>query len=374
MTDLAQLGLDFGPLQTLIANEEVTEIFVNGPQQVYVERCGTLERVSDVSFADEEQIITFVNSLLLAVDPDCQVSQDRPYADTHFSDGSRLLVTIPPIAISGPNLTIRKFMKDPLTIDDLKRFGSLSAEMAEFIAGCVRARLNLILAGGIGSGKTTLFNIIASFIPVDERIVTVEDEANLQLKNEHVVSLESKLPNWEGQGGVNIKELLWLAARMRPDRILVSEVYGSEAMDVLQLMTRGYNGTLALMSANSPQEALERLEMMVKMGEPNIPIPYVRSLIGSAIDLVVQQLRLEDGSRKVIRISEVVPIKGGYEFNDVFVFHREGRNERGKLVGRFQGYPISANLMQRLEAAGVTPPANVLPAMGEGEASQDIHN
>lgn len=366
MTDLAQFGLDFGPLQPLIADEKVIDIFVNGPRQVYVERGEGLEIETDVAFADEEQIITFANNLLLAVDPNLQVNPEHPYASTHFPDGSRLLVTIPPIAISGPNLTIRKFMKDPLTIDHLIRFGSLSAEMAEFLADCVRARLNLIIAGGTGSGKTTLFNIMASFIPADERIVTVEEGANLQLRNEHVVSLETKLPNREGRGGVNIKELLWLAARMRPDRILVSEVYGSEAMDVLQLMTRGHDGTMALMAANSPQEALERLEMMVKMGEPNIPIPYVRSLIGSAIDLVVQQLRLEDGSRKVIRICEVLSVKGGYEFSDVFVFQREGRNEQGKLIGRSQGYPISANLMQRLEAAGVTPPASVLPAIGEG--------
>ncbi len=353
MAETTLAKIDFGPLQAFVDDTSVHRIMVNGVDQIYVERSGKMEKIEKVqtAFRDNAHIVELINALLAPFD--LQVSADYPYANARFPDGTRLQAFIPPIAVSGPSLTIRKPPVHRLTFEDYLDFGAMSAEMAAFLRAGVEARLNILVSGSVGGGKTTLLNILASAIPAGERIVTVEEEAELRLQQGHVITLESRPPDREGKGEIGVKDLLRMLPRARPDRILIGELGGPEVLDALRLVDKGHNGTLTSISAHSPQEALERLEMMVKMNDPNLPVSYLRSLIGAVVDLIVQQNRLEDGSRKIVRVSEVLTLAGGdYELRDVFVFQRTGV-EKGRVVGLFEGHPVSPGLLQRLKAGGV---------------------
>ncbi len=365
MTNTNQVEIDFGPLSGLMSDDAVSKIMVNSPDQVYIEQEGKLHRV-DVSFKNNDHIIEFINKLLASINANVQISPDRPHASARFSDGSRLQAFVPPIAVSGPSLTISKSLPDLLwTLEHLLTFGSLSQDMADFLQTCVQARLNIIIAGGVNSGKATLFNVIASTIPVEERIVTVEEEAEFRLRHKHVVTLESRPANQEGQGEISVQDLLRLVPRARPDRVLIGELRGPEVLEALRLMDLGYEGMMTLMFADNPQEALERLEMMVKLNDPNLPASYLRALIGSAVNLVVQINQLEDGKRKITRITEVASLRGGdYDLRDVFVFQREGF-EQGKVIGHFESHPVSVSLMRRMEARDITLPPSLVVATGE---------
>lgn len=318
-----------------------------------------------MTFRDNEHIIEVINNLLAFINPNVQVSLDYPHAAARFPDGTRMQAFIPPIAISGPSLTIRKALGVELTLDNYLTWGTVNEEMADFLAACVKARLNIIVTGSVGGGKTTLLQILASVISAEERIVTVEEEAEFRLQHEHVVTLECRPPDREGKGEISIRDLLRMIPRANPNHILIGELNGPEALEALRLMDKGYDGTMTTIFGDSPQEALERLEMMIKLNDPNLPASYLRSLIGSAVDLVVQQNRLEDGRRKVVRVTEVLPVRGGdYDLHDVFVFQREGF-EGGKVVGRFQSYPVGVHLMRRMEALGITLPPSLVVATEE---------
>jgi pilus assembly protein CpaF len=365
-----QPEIDFGPLKGLVQDEDVREIMVNGPHQVYVEERKGKLRKTEVTFRDSQHIIEVINSLLAFINPDVQVSPDYPHADARFPDGTRMQAFIPPITISGPSLTIRKAAAGPtVTLKKLSEdWRTLNEDMADFLKACVKARLNIMVAGSVGSGKTTLLNALTLTIPAEERIVTVEEEAEFRLSQEHVVALESRPPNWEGKGEISVKDLLRMVPRARPDRILIGDLTGPEVLEALRLMDKGYDGTMITISANSPQEALERMEMMVKMSDPNLPVSYLRSLIGSAVDLVVQINRLEDGSRKVVRVTEILPVRGGdYDLHDVFLFLEEGRDKQGRVKGSFQARPVSTRLRRRMEVLGINLPPELVAVAEEEE-------
>ncbi len=363
MTDRTQPSIDFGLLKALVDDDSVRRIMVNGPHDIYVERSGQLEKVP-LSFESNDHLIRVINQILSPLG--CHLDEEAPMAVARLPDGSRLHAIIPPLALNGPTLTIRKLAEYVVTFDNLLAWKSLNEDIADFLKACVEARLNIIVAGGVNSGKTTLVNTIASVIPPGERIVTIEERTEFRLPQEHVVTLESRPPNVEGKGGITVRDLVITCPHMRPDRILIGELSGPEVFEVLRLMDRGYDGTITAVFANSPQEALERIEMMIKMDAPNLPVSYLRSLIGSAVDLIVQQNRLEDGSRRVIRVTEVLPLTGGdYELHDVFVFQREGF-EKGRVVGKFESHPVSLGLMRRMEARRIALPLSLVPAMEEG--------
>ncbi|HXV99448.1 MAG TPA: CpaF family protein, partial [Anaerolineae bacterium] len=282
--------------------------------------------------------------------------------DARLPDGSRVNAIIPPLALNGPTLTIRKFEKDPLTIDDLIRFGSMSSETAEFLKACVKARLNMVVSGGTGSGKTTLLNVLSSFIPNDERIITVENAAELQLRQEHVVTLESRPPNIEGKGEVTIRDLVINTLRMRPDRVVVGECRGGETLDMLQAMNTGHDGSLTTAHANSPRDMLSRLETMCLMAGMDLPVRAIREQVASAVDVIIQQSRLRDGSRKVINVTEVQGMEGDViVMSDIFAFEQQGI-ENGKIVGRLKPTGIRPKFYERIEAAGIVLPPNIFGA------------
>jgi len=365
MADPTRSSIDFGPLEELVHDDTVSEIMVNGPHNVFVARGRKLEKIS-LSFESDDHLKRVIDRILSPLGG--RLDESSPMVEARLPDGSRLHAIIPPLSLSGPTLTIRKFPKQSITFENLIAWGSLSQDTADFLKACVKARLNIIVAGGVNSGKTTLMNIIASAIPAEERIVTVEGMAELRLPQEHVVTLESRPPNIEGKGAITIRDLVLSCQRMRPDRVLIGELSGPEVLDVLRLMDKGYDGTVTTVFANSPQEALERIEMMVKMDAPNLPVSYLRSLIGSAVNLVVQQNRLEDGSRKVIRVTEVLPLRGGdYELNDVFAFQWERFDrDKGRVIGKFESHPVSLSLARRMEARRIILPPSILPVT-EGE-------
>jgi pilus assembly protein CpaF len=362
MADPVQI--DFGLLKELVDDDAVSKIMVNGSQDIYVERGGKLEKVP-LSFENNDQLIRLINQILSPLG--CHLDEGSSMAVARLPDGSRLYAIIPPLSLVGPTLTIRKFPKKALTLDNLLAWGALNEDIADFLKACVKARLNIIVAGGVNSGKTTLVRIIASTIPAEERIVTIEERAEFRLQHEHVVTLESRPPNIEGKGAVTVRDLVIACPHMLPNRVLIGELSGPEVFEVLRLMDKGYDGTMASVFANSPQETLERIEMMVKMDAPNLPVSYLRSLIGSAVDLIVQQNRLEDGSRKVVRVTEVLPAMGDdYDLHDVFIFQREGF-EKGRVVGKFESHPVSLGLMRRMEARRIVLPPSLVPAAEEGQ-------
>jgi pilus assembly protein CpaF len=354
-----------GVLDAAWHDPAVSEIMVNGPAQIVVERRGTLEAVHPV-FTTTDQLLRTIARILRPVGE--RLDPRNPILTTHLPDGAHVSVVLPPVALNGPCLTLRKFRRDGFTMHDLIRFGSITAEMAEFLNACVQARLNMIVAGGTGSGKTTVMNVLSSLLPHDERIVTVEEVAEFQLKHAHVVALQSRLPDSNGAGGITVRDLLRTATGMRPDRIIIGEVRGPEAFEALQLLGRGFPGSMLALFANQPEQALEQLEMMVKFNHPDLPVPYLRTLIGASIDLIVQVNRLPDGSRKMTAISEVLPTQEtGYALHHVVVFQQTGADARGKLSGEFRSQPVSPALAARMQARRIFLPGLMRGAEESGE-------
>lgn len=352
--------LGFGPINPLIHDPTVSEIMVNGPNQVYIERSGKLV-LSDIVFRDNEHVLHIIEKIVAPIGR--RIDESMPMVDARLPDGSRVNAIIPPLALRGPSITIRKFSKDPLKIEDLIRFGSLTPEMAKFIDACVKGKLNVVVSGGTGSGKTTTLNVLSSFIPNDERIVTIEDAAELQLRQEHVVTLETRPPNIEGKGAITMRDLVRNSLRMRPDRIVVGEVRSGEALDMLQAMNTGHDGSLTTGHANSPRDMLARLETMVLMAGMDLPVRAIREQIAAAVDVIVQQSRLRDGSRKITHITEVQGMEGEVVvLQDIFVFEQKGVDDHGKIIGRFRPTGIRPKFMNKLEAAGIRLPDDLFLA------------
>ena len=342
--------LGFGPLQPLLEDEDISEIKVNGPIKEFVERKGKLSK-TNVTFENDAAVVKVIEKIVLPLGR--RVDSDSPTVDARLPDGSRVNAVVAPCALDGPIITIRKFKKDKLTIDQLVKYGSLTKGMADFIRACVIARLNIVVSGGTGSGKTTLLNVLSGFIPEDERIITIEDAAELKLQQDHVVRMETKAPNSEGRNAVTIRELVKNSLRMRPDRIVVGECRGGETLDMLQAMNTGHDGSLTTMHANTPRDALSRLETMVMMSGMDLPLKVIREQIASAVDLIIQQSRLKDGSRKVTAITEVAGMEGDtVVLSDIFKFEQTGLTTDGKVVGDLKATGIPPLFGPRLEAAG----------------------
>ncbi|MGQ9559424.1 MAG: CpaF family protein [Candidatus Oleimicrobiaceae bacterium] len=347
-----------GPLEPLLADPTVSDILVNGHKQVYVERFGKLER-TDTVFKDDDHLLHIIDRIVSQVGR--RVDESSPMVDARLPDGSRVNAVIPPLAIDGPALSIRKFGVRKFTMQDLVEIGTLTRDMATLMQGAVRARLNILISGGTGSGKTTFLNVLSSFVPGHERIVTIEDAAELQLHQEHVVRLETRPPNVEGKGAVTQRELLINALRMRPDRIIVGECRGAEAFDMLQAMNTGHDGSMTTLHANSPRDALRRLESMVLMATANLPEKAIREYMASAIDLVVQISRLSDGTRKVLSISEVTGMEGDtITMEDIFVYERTGVAPDGTVVGGFKATGVRPKCTEKLKACGIELPASLV--------------
>ena len=347
--------LGLGPLEPLLRDATITEVMVNGPQQVYIEREGKLE-LTGVTFQNDEHVMKIIQRIIAPIGR--RVDESSPMVDARLVDGSRVNAIIPPLSLVGPVVTIRKFAASPFTVEDLIRFGTATPEMFEFLEACVKARLNCFVSGGTGSGKTTTLNVLSSFIPDDERIVTIEDAAELQLRQEHVVTLEARPSNIEGKGAIPIRELVRNALRMRPDRIVVGEVRSGEALDMLQAMNTGHDGSMSTGHANSPRDMLARLETMVLMAGMDLPLRAIREQTASAVDLIVHQNRLKDGTRKIVSITEVQGMEGDViVMQDVFVFEQTGVTE-GKIQGRLKPTGIRPKFVEKFEAAGIHLPPN----------------
>jgi pilus assembly protein CpaF len=355
--------IGLGPLQQLLADDSISEIMVNGPHQIYVERKGKLER-TDVTFANDDHVLRIIDRIVAPLGR--RVDESSPMVDARLADGSRVNAIIRPLALNGPTITIRKFRSDSLTIHDLVRFGSMSSEMAEFLGACVRARLNIVVAGGTGSGKTTLLNVLSSFIPEDERIITVENAAELQLKQDHVVSLESRPPNVEGRGEVSIRDLVINCLRMRPERIIVGECRGGETLDMLQAMNTGHDGSMTTIHANTPKDGISRIETMCLMAGMDLPARAIREQVVSAVEVFVQQSRLKDGSRKVTQITEVSGMEGDVVvLQDIFVFEQTGLDEKGKIIGQLRPTGVRPRFIEKFESLNIFLPSTIFGAGGD---------
>jgi len=353
--------LGLGPLEPLLADDSITEIMVNGAKNVYVERSGKLERTS-VTFESNEHLMRIIERIVAPLGR--RIDESSPQVDARLKDGSRVNAVIPPISLIGPVLTIRKFFRVPLQVADLIRLGTATEEVMEFLRACVVAALNIIVSGGTGTGKTTFLNVLSSYIPADERIITIENAAELQLRQDHVVTLESRPPNIEGKGEITIRDLVINALRMRPDRIVVGECRGGEALDMLQAMNTGHEGSMTTLHANNTREGLSRLETMVLMAGMELPHRAIREQIAAAIDLIIQLERLRDGSRRVVAITEVQGMEGDVVTTaDIFKFEQVGF-ENGKVIGRLRPTGIRPKFIDRIEQAGIHLPASVF---GVGE-------
>jgi pilus assembly protein CpaF len=342
--------LGLGPLEPLLWDDEITDILVNGPSQVYVERGGKLY-LTDVSFQDDQHLMLIIDRIVSQVGR--RVDEASPMVDARLPDGSRINAIIPPLALDGPALSIRRFGKRRYSVDDLVAKDSITPDMVEFIRAIIRARLNVLVCGGTGSGKTTMLNCISAFIPVDERVVTIEDSAELVLQQPHVVRLETRPPNVEGKGEVTARELVRNTLRMRPDRIIVGEVRGSEVFDMLQAMSTGHDGSLCTIHANTPRDSMGRLEMMMLLAGWSIPQRAMRQQIASALNVIIHVSRLSDGTRKVMRISELVGMEGDMiMMQDLYEFHRTGVNAQGKVLGQYRKTGIRSAYKDRIEAYG----------------------
>lgn len=340
-----------GPIEPFLSDPDVSEIMVNGCDHVYVEMHGRLE-LTDVRFRDDAHVMNVINRIVTSIGR--RIDESSPMVDARLADGSRVNAIIPPCALSGPTVTIRKFSKNPLTMADLVHFGSISPQMVAFLEACVKAKLNIVVSGGTGSGKTTLLGVLSAYIPENERIVTIEDAAELQLRQEHVITLESKPANVEGQGAVTIRDLVRNALRMRPDRIVVGECRAGEALDMLQAMNTGHDGSLTTAHANSPRDLMSRLETMVLMAGFDMPVKAIREQIASALDLVIQQSRLRDGTRKVTSISEIVGMEGDtITLQDIFVYRHTGFGPDGRS-GSFQATGIVPGFVGKMADNGVS--------------------
>ena len=353
-------ALGLGPLEDFLEDDRVTEIMVNRADQIYVEMDGKLT-VTDASFTDDAQLLGVIERIVAPIGR--RIDEKSPMVDARLKDGSRVNAVIPPLALDGPSITIRKFSREPFVVKDLVRFGTLTAEVADFLRACVEARLNILISGGTGTGKTTLLNVMSSFIPVDDRIVTVEDSAELQLKQPHVVRMETRPPNIEGEGAVSIRDLVRNSLRMRPDRIVVGECRGSEAVDMLQAMNTGHDGSLTTIHSNSPRDCLARLETLVMFAGLELPSRAIREQIGSAIQIIVQLSRLSDGSRRITQISEITGMEGQViTLQDIFIFKQEGVGKDGKVIGRFLATGFVPRFVKDLEAMGIALPQGIFAA------------
>lgn len=343
--------LGLGPIEPLLHDESITEVMVNGPKRVYIERGGKIY-LTDVKFRDDDHVMHIIDKIVSPLGR--RVDESSPYVDARLMDGSRVNAIIPPLSLVGPTITIRKFSTNPYTVNDLMRFGSLTPNMTKFLEAAVKARLNIIISGGTGSGKTTLLNVLASYIPESERIVTVEDAAELKLGQDHVVSLESRAVNIEGKGAVTIRDLVRNCLRMRPDRIVVGEVRGGEALDMLQAMNTGHDGSLTTGHANTPRDMLARLETMVMMAGMELPLKAIRQQVASAIDLIVHGSRLRDGSRVITHVTEVIAMEGDViQLQDIFLFEQTGVDGNGKVIGNHISTGITPKSYERIISEGV---------------------
>jgi len=348
--------LGYGPIQSLLDDETVTEVMVNGHDQIYIERFGKLHS-ADVAFDDDQHVMRVIDKIVAPLGR--RVDESSPMVDARLPDGSRVNVIIPPLSLTGPILTIRRFPRQPLTVDDLVRLGSLTREMSDFLSASVRARLNIVVSGGTGSGKTTLLNVLSSFIPETDRIVTIEDAAELQLVQSHVITLESRPANIDGKGQIAIRDLVRNTLRMRPDRIIVGEVRSGEALDMLQAMNTGHDGSLTTAHANSPRDVLSRIETMVLMAGMDLPVRAIRDQIAKAIHLVVQQERLQDGTRKITAISEIQGMEGDtIILQNLFEFEQTGY-EAGRVIGSFRATGARPRCFDKIQQMGINLPLSV---------------
>lgn len=348
--------LGFGPLQPLLEDDTITEIMVNGPKNVYIERKGRLHRVP-ITFENNDHVMRVIDRIVAPLGR--RIDESSPYVDARLPDGSRVNAVIPPISLVGPTLTIRKFSKNPITVEQLIQFGSISNEVVQFLKACVEARLNVLISGGTGSGKTTLLNVMSSFIPDDERIITIENAAELQLRQEHVVTLESRPPNIEGRGEITIRDLVINSLRMRPERIIVGECRGGETLDMLQAMNTGHDGSMTTAHANTPRDALSRVETMCLMAGMDLPVRAIREQVSSAVDVICQQERMRDGTRKVTYVSEVSGMEGDIiTMTDIFTFEQTGV-DAGKVVGRLRATGMRPKFMDKIEEAGINLPPSI---------------
>ncbi|MEO0108101.1 MAG: CpaF family protein [candidate division WOR-3 bacterium] len=358
LTELLNDFLGLGPLEKYIADDTITEIMVNRPDQVYIEREGKLILTNE-RFLDNAQVLAVIQRIIQPLGR--RIDESMPYVDARLRDGSRVHAIIPPLALGGPKLTIRKFARNRLTTDDLVRLGSMSRPMARFLESMVQNRANIIVSGGSGTGKTTLLNVLSNYIPDSQRIITIEDAAELSINKQHVVALESRPPNLEGKGEVTIRELVRNSLRMRPDRIVIGECRGGEALDMLQAMNTGHDGSLTTIHANSPRDTLARLETLVLMAGVELPSRAIREQIASAINFIVQTARLNDGSRKITHITEITGLEGNSVFSlqDIFVFRQQGTDAGGRIIGRFTPTGTVPRFTERLRARGTKVPMEV---------------
>jgi len=363
LSDILDEVFGLGPLEPLLRDPNVNDILVNTYKQVYVERGGHLQKVA-TSFQDDRHLLRVIDRIVSAVGR--RVDDSSPMVDARLADGSRVNAIIPPLAVDGPLLSIRRFPKERLKGEDLVHYRAMTRPMLDFLGHCVRARLNALISGGTGAGKTTLLNVMSSYISEHERIATIEDAAELQLHQEHVVRLETRPANVEGKGAVKQRQLVVNALRMRPDRIVVGEVRGEEALDMLQAMNTGHDGSLTTIHANTPRDALSRVETMIAMGNVSLPEKAIRQQISSAIQIVVQQTRLADGSRKVTSISEITGMEGDViTMQEIFMFEKLGMTQDGKVIGRFKATGVRPKVAERLKQAGIHLPTDMFEGMTE---------
>ena len=355
--DICDELLGLGPLEPLLKDESITEIMVNGAKQIFVEQKGKLQ-LTDIYFHNDEHLMNVIERILTPIGR--RVDESSPLVDARLADGSRVNIIIPPLSLVGPCVTIRKFSKKAFEMSDLVNFGTLNEKMATFLEACVRARLNILVSGGTGSGKTTTLNAMSSFIPEGDRIVTIEDAAELKLQQRHVVTLEARPANLEGKGAITIRDLVKNALRMRPDRIIVGEVRAGEALDMLQAMNTGHDGSLTTAHANTPRDVLSRLETMVLMAGMELPVRAVRTQVSSAIDLILQQSRIRDGTRKITHISEVQGMEGDIIIlQDLFRYVQDYIDEKGKSVGHFEATGLQPAFMDKFKMNGVDLPISL---------------
>ena len=360
--EITQDIVGHGPIERYLSDPTVTEVMVNATDPIFIEREGRITQ-TDTRFASDEHLRHVIERIVARIGR--RIDESSPMVDARLADGSRVNAVIPPLAIDGPALTIRKFSRDPYGVEELVNFGTLTLQVAGLLKACVQGRLNLIVSGGTGTGKTTLLNVLSSFIPSNERIVTIEDAAELQLRQANVVRLESRPPNIEGKGQVTIRDLLRNSLRMRPDRIVVGEVRGAEALDMLQAMNTGHDGSMSTLHANSPRDALNRLETMVLMGGMEIPISAIRDYLSSALTVIVQLTRMRDGTRRITRVSEIVGMEGNIiTMQDVFRFRSTGATEAGRLTGMLEPTGIRPAFAEVLKDRGIILPASLFDATG----------
>lgn len=353
--------LGFGPLQPLLEDDEITEIMVNGAKSCYFEKAGKISR-APITFESDEHVMRIIDRIVAPLGR--RIDESSPYVDARLPDGSRVNAVIPPISLVGPCLTIRKFAKDPFTVEQLIDFGSLTPSAVLFLEAAVKSRFNIIISGGTGSGKTTLLNVLSGFIPNTDRIITIENAAELQMRQDHVVTLESRPPNIEGRGEVTIRQLVINCLRMRPDRIIVGEIRGEESLDMLQAMNTGHDGSLTTAHSNSPRDTLSRVETMALMAGMDLPVRAIREQIASAIDLIVHQSRMQDGTRKVVNITEIVGMEGDViTMQDIFRFEQTAI-EDGKVLGELVATGLRPKYMDKIEAHGIHLPPSIFSKRG----------